>query len=188
MHLLQLYDRRSKFIRSNERELWRQLSGAYMSDEETDTENEGFIVHKVEWRSRVVNRLIAKLDERYNSSRTQNTNSKRRSTRSLGSASQRSPPKGALRWAISEQSSPESSPTSTEQSVSAPSLPLTPLPSNTTTPNTTTPRRLPVELQSTFSTPTGSSATSPRIQLQFDDNEDDDLELDRMIMNATRQA
>ena len=44
--LLQLFDRRSKFVCSNERELWGQLNAVYMSDEETDTENEGFITHR----------------------------------------------------------------------------------------------------------------------------------------------
>ena len=150
-----------------------------------DTENEGFVVHKVNWRSRLVNRLVAKLDERYISSRAQNTNCKPRSARHLGSPSQRSSPKGAPHWATAEPSSGSVSPTSSnEQSVAvdSPNTPATPLPLASLPPNSTTPRR---QKQNT-SMPSSSSIISPRVQLQFDNNEDDDLELYEMIMDATR--
>ena len=157
-----------------------------MSDEETDTENEGFIVHEVNWRSRLVNRLIAKLDDRYNSSRAQtNNNCKPRSARHLGSPSQRPPPKCAPQWAVAESSSTSSSPASSngQTVVDSPNTPATPLPLSQQLPtNLTTPRCQPRN----NSTPSSSSFTSPRVQLQFDDEEVDDLELDEMIMNATR--
>lgn len=160
-----------------------------MSDEETDDENEGFVVHKVSWRSRLVNRLVAKLDERYISSRTQNTNCKPRSARRLGTPSQRHPPNGAPQWAIAEPSSRSSSPiiSSNEQSVlvDSASTPATPLPLAPLHQNSATPRSQQVVSQNT-STPSGSSVNSPRVQLQFDSGEDDDLEFEQMIVDATR--
>ena len=91
-------------MRSGERDLWRNLSAAFMSDEETDDENEGFVVRKVGWRSNLLNRLIKKLDERYNLSRTRSTKCKTRCARHLGSPSLRSPPKDVPIWAISKPS------------------------------------------------------------------------------------
>lgn len=73
-----------------------------MSDEETDTENEGFIIHRVEWRSRPINRLIAKLDECYNSSRAQISKCKTKSARRLGPPSLRTSPRDAPHWAVTK--------------------------------------------------------------------------------------
>ena len=36
-----------------------------MSDEETDIEEDGFIVHQLKWRSKLLNTLIARVDKRY---------------------------------------------------------------------------------------------------------------------------
>ena len=35
-----------------EKKLWKLLSPAYMSDEETDSQEGGFIIHHSKWRSK----------------------------------------------------------------------------------------------------------------------------------------
>lgn len=40
-----------------------------MSDEETDSEDEGFIIRTPSWRSDLLNKLIARLDRRYEEKR-----------------------------------------------------------------------------------------------------------------------
>ena len=80
------YERRSKFIKgTSKRKLWKQLTPPYMSDEETDKESNGFTVHKLSWRSNVLNRLLSRLDGRYDESRKNSTiHTKPREQRKLG--------------------------------------------------------------------------------------------------------
>ena len=43
---MQLFEQRSKQLRGeNERKLWGQLSPHYMTDEETDDDDGGFVTH-----------------------------------------------------------------------------------------------------------------------------------------------
>jgi hypothetical protein len=50
---MQLFERRSKQLRGdNERKLWGQISPHYMTDEETDDDDGGFVTHKLTWRSK----------------------------------------------------------------------------------------------------------------------------------------
>ena len=162
-----------------------------MSDEETDEEGEGFIVHKLNWRSELVNKLIAVLNNRYNSSRKQKSNNKPREIRKPGTPSIRLPPKGAPQWAVTDAtlSSGTSTPTSSTE-----------LDLLKTTSAVTIQNAQPILLQSpismgndtilTATTPTGGiSTTSPRVNLFTEDGEDDsyveDEELDELIRDAT---
>ena len=56
---LQLFERRSKWVKPDEMNQWKELSYHYMSDEESDREsgNGGFIVHRLTWRSPVLTTL-----------------------------------------------------------------------------------------------------------------------------------
>ena len=82
-----------------ERKLWKQISAAYMSDEETDTEEGGFIVHQLNWRSKLLNLLITRVDKRYEEGRKVNR-AKPRESRRLGVPSTRPPPANAVKWAL----------------------------------------------------------------------------------------
>ena len=50
IYTLQLFQRRAKYVRDNEREHWNQLTPDFMS-EESDGDDEEFVVHKPGWRS-----------------------------------------------------------------------------------------------------------------------------------------
>ena len=206
-----------------------QLNSTCMSDEETDTEDEGFVVHKPEWRSKLVNRLVTKLDERYNSTRAKKSTSKPRSARRLGSLSQRQPPKNVPHWSLAKKSSqtsvsssapadtPPLTPSSAHNHSETPaSTSSTPAPPACTSPSTPAPHAesnlTPVSVlhmpapsatlpwtpnpaqppEITASTPHRSGAAPrPQVQLQYDESEDDDTddpEFDRMVMEATGRS
>ena len=48
--IFQLFQRRAKYVRQAEREKWLQLTVDFMS-EESDGDDDEFVVHKPEWRS-----------------------------------------------------------------------------------------------------------------------------------------
>ena len=53
LYVFQLFDRRAKGVRDNERKHWEQLSIEYMSLESSDDEDSGVIViHHLPWRSK----------------------------------------------------------------------------------------------------------------------------------------
>ena len=80
-----------------------------MSDEETDNESNGFTVHKLSWRSNVLNRLLSRLDGRYDESRKNSTIcTKPREQRKLGEFSDRTKPFGAPQWTLMEPQDAES--------------------------------------------------------------------------------
>ena len=74
-----------------------------MSDEETDNEATGFTVHKLSWRSNLLNRLLVQLDKHYNENRKKST--LRTKPRETGEYSVRCKPFGAPKWTYQEQSS-----------------------------------------------------------------------------------
>ena len=80
-----------------------------MSDEETDDDEGGFVIHRPSWRSDVVVKLMEKLDKRYEASRQSKEHCKPREQRRIGSSSNRPPPKGAPTWAIMSSSEDSSS-------------------------------------------------------------------------------
>lgn len=99
-----------------------------MSDEETDNEGTGFTVHKLGWRSNLLNRLLSRLDKRYDENRKNSTlRTKPREKRTLGEYSTRCKPFGASKWTFQEQSSltETESPVSVQQSPPTES-PITP--------------------------------------------------------------
>ena len=49
--LLQLFDRRKKFLKEGEKKFWQQLSIQYMSMESSDEEGT-IVVHRLPWRSK----------------------------------------------------------------------------------------------------------------------------------------
>ena len=73
-----------------------------MTDEETDSEDEGtFIKRTLTWRSVKCDQLIKKLDERYYmQQREKKRNTKPLKPRKAGSNSERPPPRNAPDWAI----------------------------------------------------------------------------------------
>ena len=80
-----------------------------MSDEETDNESNGFTVHKLSWRSNVLNRLLSRLDGRYDESRKNSTIcTKPREQRKLGEFSDRTKPFDAPQWTLMEPQDAES--------------------------------------------------------------------------------
>lgn len=85
-----------------------------MSDEETDNEEGGFVVHQLKWRSKVLNVLIARLDTRYEESRKTNR-SKPREKRRIGDQSVGEPPSGAAKWTVDNSSSSETQMTDNEE-------------------------------------------------------------------------
>lgn len=92
---------------ANERKLLKQISATYMSDEETDAEGTGFTVRKLSWRSNLLNRLLSRLDKRYEEQRKNSTlRTKPREKRTLGEFSTRGKPFGAPKWTFQELSTP----------------------------------------------------------------------------------
>ena len=74
------------------------LSEKFMSDEETDTENQDSLVKRTPiWRSEDVNKLLKKLDLRYSRNKKCSRPSK---PRQIGPPSTRSKPSSAPRWAM----------------------------------------------------------------------------------------
>ena len=74
-----------------------------MSDEETDEEDGGFITHKPNWRSDLLNRLLTRLERRYDNSRKNSTvRTKPRERRQLGEWSTRPKPFGAPKWTVQD--------------------------------------------------------------------------------------
>lgn len=107
---MQLFERRSKFIKdANERTLWKHMTSVYMSDEETDYESEGFIIRKPLWRSDLLNKLLLRLDKRYDDQRKSATRRKPREKRKIGTFSIRKEPQGVPKWALKKTQSPSSS-------------------------------------------------------------------------------
>ena len=90
-----------------------------MSDEETDSENAGGLIRRpLQWRSKQLNVLFEKLDQRYLQSRENKENVKPLKQRRTGQSSVRPAPKSAPQWAISESYSHSTS--SSDDSVSPP--------------------------------------------------------------------
>ena len=79
-----------------------KLNEKYMTDEETDTENDGFIKRTPKWRNSHLSKLLMKLDEKCSKS------SKMDKTRPMkpcrqGPYSDRMPPLNAPKWALSNK-------------------------------------------------------------------------------------
>lgn len=168
----QLFDRRSKFVRPRERQLWMQLNSSYMSDEETDDEEGGFVVQHLEWRSELLCKLIRLLDKRYEASRTQKSNSKPRESRRSGSFSLRVPPKDAPKWSLANTPtrtpSPHTPSTHTESQACTPET----APNQSISPCTI---NRPVPSTFTTCTPSGPSTSATRVQL-FTSNDTETVE------------
>ena len=196
--------RRSKHLRSKERTLWAQMNSLYMSDEETDSENEGgFVVRKLEWRSTLLNKLVAKLDDRYKKSRQENTNKRKvRAPRRTGSPSLRRIPCNAPKWTLSNGIGSASTTSTPPHSPDIPTYNTPPSPSHTSPsqPNSTVPSNSsnPSHTSTCFTTTTPLSSgllTASARMLSYSeelrgapsDSEsiDDDPELDEMIRSTT---
>lgn len=139
-----------------------------MTDEETDDEEGGFITHKPHWRSALVEKLIQRLDQRYEEMRKKRDHSKPREQRHPGSPSIRVSPKGAPSWSIQQQcsESQESLSPSTDDPTFVAEPQITPCRPSTTA----TARTLP------FDSNASDSDLEP---------ENSDTELDTMIRAAT---
>ena len=88
------------------------MTAAYMSDEETDCDDEGFIIRKPSWRSDLLNKLLLRLDKQYEDKRKSATSrSKPKEKRKSGTFSTRQEPEGIPKWAFKKacESSPSSS-------------------------------------------------------------------------------
>ena len=152
-----------------------------MSDEETDNEGTGFTVHELSWRSNLLNRLLSRLDKRYDEHRKKSTlRTKAREIRILGEYSTRSKPFGAPKWTFQEQSSP----TETGSLTESPMLQQSPGSSR----DSATP--IAHLVHSNLSTPSGSMshALNPT-QLfngsEVDESDASDDELETLIRAAT---
>lgn len=187
---LQLFDRRNKYLRSKERKLWEQINAQYMSDEETDDESDGgFVIHKLEWRSRLLNQLVSRLDDRYEKSREESTIKRKiRAPRRTGSPSFRTAPRNAPRWALLNSSS--DSPTSSAPHTPDHEIPaynISPPSLHTSTPTSSTSPNLP--LLTTTPLSSGVLTASARVlnycgEAQSDDEYSDDEEFGEMIRSA----
>ena len=102
-----------------ERRIWKSLSTAYR----------GFVIHRPEWRSDVVVKLIEKLDKRYETSRQSKEHCKPREQRRIGSPSCRPPPKSAPTWATKSSTEDSSS-----SRLSTPTTPVSVISNSVTSP------------------------------------------------------
>ena len=94
----QLYERRMKYAVHHEVAVMQKLSEKYMSNEETDSEDHStFIRRSPGWRSTALNKLIAKLDQKYSRKKDSSKPAKKRID---GALSNRTPPTNAPRWAV----------------------------------------------------------------------------------------
>ena len=62
--LLQLWERRSKFVQEPEKEKWKDVEPCMMSDEESLEDSAAIERRRPEWRSAEFNELIDILDQR----------------------------------------------------------------------------------------------------------------------------
>ena len=79
------------------------MNEKYMTDEETDSEDDVLVKRSLKWRSSKCNQFFKKLDERYLQSREKKGNSKPLKSRKIGPDSDRPAPLDALSWAVREQ-------------------------------------------------------------------------------------
>ena len=106
--IMQLFERRSKFVKtSHERELWKQVTATYMSDEETESEGDGFVIRIPSWKSDLLNKVLSRLDKRYDAKRATSC-SKPKENRKIGTCSTREVPEGIPKWAVKKVSSSSS--------------------------------------------------------------------------------
>ncbi|KAL5506245.1 hypothetical protein EMCRGX_G007847 [Ephydatia muelleri] len=115
---IKLFERRSKWVKPDEMNQWKELTYHYMSDEESDREsgNGGFIVHRLTWRSPVLTTLCHLLDQRAEDSKKDTAHrSKASEKRTVGTPSMRCPPRNAPRWALDEATSSAALPSDHEE-------------------------------------------------------------------------
>ena len=97
----QLYERRKKYTTGQEVSVMQSLSEKYMTDEETDSDDDTTLVKRsLPWRSTKCEQFLKTLDDRYVESREKKNNSKPLKPRKIGPNSERSVPKNAVNWAI----------------------------------------------------------------------------------------
>lgn len=196
----QLYERRKKCATGQEITVMQSLSEKYMTDEETDSDDDTTLVKRsLPWRSTKCDRFLKTLDDRYVESREKKSNSKPLKPRKIGPNSERSVPKNAVNWAILCLNDQSLSPNGENQQNASPSTPNTsftnPGPSSISTPlspslvsmplSSSTPSLVSTPLSSSapslVSTPqnsaAGSVASSSPSELNDDvDNDESDLE------------
>ena len=61
---MKVWDRRSKQVRDDEIDLWKDISPLMMSDEETTEDSQAFKRRRPDWRSDEFNDLMDELDQR----------------------------------------------------------------------------------------------------------------------------
>lgn len=82
--------------------LLNKLSEKYMTDEETDIENDGFIQRTPKWRNSHLSKLFMKLDDKYSKS-SKTDKARPMKPRRQGPYSDRMPPLNAPKWALSRE-------------------------------------------------------------------------------------
>jgi len=91
-----------KYAIGDEIKVMNMLSEKYMSDEETDEEDDQFFIRcTLSWRSSKLNKLILKLDKRY---KKKKDDSRPVKPRKDGEPSARAFPKNPIPWAIRAES------------------------------------------------------------------------------------
>ena len=163
----------------------QSLSEKYMTDEETDSDDDTTLP----WRSTKCERFLKTLDDRYVESREKKNNSKPLKPRKVGPNSERSPPQNVVSWAIQEgvrlndQSQRQNGENQQSMSPTTPNTSFTnPGPSGASTPFSSAP--------SLVSTPPNSAAGSAASlspsdsPVQLNDDIDDDSDLEGWIRNV----
>lgn len=101
-----------KYAVRHEVAVMKKLSEKYMSDEETDGEDDNTLIRKSPgWRSTALNKLIAKLDRKYSRKKDSSKPAKKRID---GTLSNRTPPTNAPRWAVVREVSTSESTAATD--------------------------------------------------------------------------
>ena len=186
----QLYERRKKYATGQEVSVMQSLSEKYMTDEETDSDDDTTLVKRsLPWRSTKCERFLKTLDDRYVESREKKNNSKPLKPRKVGPNSECSPPQNVVSWAIQEgvrlndQSRRQNGENQQSMSPTTPNTSFTnPSPSGASTPFSSAP--------SLVSTPPNSAAGSAASlspsdsPVQLNNNIDDDSDLEGWIRNV----
>ena len=161
----------------------QSLGEKYMTDEETDSDDDTTLVKRsLPWRSTKCERFLKKLDDRYVESREKKNNSKPLKPRKVGPDSERLPPQNAITWAVNDEFQSQYGQTT------SPATPNTSFtnagPSSISTPFSSTP-----SLGSTPPSVSSAPALSPSdSDLHLNDNIDDDSDLEEWIRSAARRT
>ena len=100
--LFQLNNRRSKYVRPQEKDKWEDIGASCMT-EESDDDDQGYVLHRPCWRSDDLSNLIKNLDKRDGIARSQQDHPPLRRPRVVGEPTTSRSLSYLPSWAVSQK-------------------------------------------------------------------------------------